>query len=102
LYVEKFTSLQGVLLILIYLSSLVVLVVKNWPASAGDLRDMGSIPGWARSPEERHGNPFKYSCLENSMDRGAWWATVHGVTQSQTQLKLLSTVCAHMRAHTHT
>ena len=44
----------------------------------------GSIPGLERSPEEGNGNPLQYSCLENSMDRGAWWATVHGITKSQT------------------
>ena len=49
-----------------------VLVVKNLPANAGDVRDVGSIPGWGRSPGEEHGNPFLYSCLENPMDRGAW------------------------------
>ena len=47
-------------------------------ASAGDLRDTGSIPGSERSPGEGHGNPLQYSCLENPLDRGAWWATVHG------------------------
>ena len=47
---------------------------------------MGSIPGSGRSPGEGNGNPLQYSCLENPMDRGAWWATVHGVTKSQTQL----------------
>ena len=58
------------------------LVVKNLPANAGDIRDMGSIPGSGRSPEGGHGNPFQYSCLENPMDRGAFWAIVHRVTQS--------------------
>ena len=58
--------------------------VANTPApSAGD---PGSIPGSGRSPEEGQGNPLQYSCLENSMDRGAWWATIHGVTKSQTRL----------------
>ena len=57
--------------------------VKNLPASAGDA---GSIPGWGRSSGKGNGNTFQYSCLENSMDRGAWWATVHGVAKSQTQL----------------
>ena len=51
--------------------------------NAGDSRDAGSIPGLGRSPGEGHSNPLQYSCLNNSMDRGAWWATVHGVTQSQ-------------------
>ena len=46
--------------------------------------DLGSIPGSRRSPGKGNGNPLQYSCLENSMDRGAWWATVHGVTKSQT------------------
>ena len=59
-------------------SSQAVLVVKNLPANAGDIRDMGSIPGFGISPGEGHGNPLQYSCLENPMDRGAWWVTVHG------------------------
>ena len=63
-----------------------VLVVKNLPANAGDLRDAGSIPELGG-----HVNPLKYSCLENCMDRGAWQATGHRVTKSQTQLKRLST-----------
>ena len=75
--------------------SQVVLVVNNLPANAGDVRDVGSIPGWGRSPGEGNGNPLQYSCLDNPMDRGAWWATVHRVTKSQTQLKRLST-------HAHT
>ena len=53
------------------------LVVKNLSAKAGDVRDLGSIPGSQRSPGGGHGNPLQYSCLENPMDRGAWWATVH-------------------------
>ena len=59
-------------------------VVKNTPANAGDERDTGSIPVLGRSPRVRNGNPFQYSCLENSMDRGAWWATVHRVAKSHT------------------
>ena len=59
-----------------YLSPQVVLVVKNLP---GDPRDAGSIPESERSPGIGSGNPPQYSCLENSMDRGAWWATVHGL-----------------------
>ena len=54
-------------------------VVKNSPANAGDIRDMGSIPGSRRYPRVENGNPLQYSCLVNSMDRAAWWATVHGV-----------------------
>ena len=65
----------------------VVLVVKNPPANAGDIRDAGSIPGSGRSPGGGHGSPFQYSCLENPMDTGAWWATVHRVAMSWTQLK---------------
>ena len=64
--------------------SQVVPAVKNLPANAGDIRDAGSSPGSGRSPEGGHGNPLWYSCLENSMDRGAWWATVHGIAKSQT------------------
>ena len=59
-------------------------MVKNPPANAGDTRDTGSIPGSGRSPGAGHGNPLQYSCLENPMDRGAWWATVHGLTESDT------------------
>ena len=66
------------------------LVVKNLPASAGGIRDVGSIPGSRRSPGGGHGDPFQYSCLENPMDRGVLWATVHGLTKSCTQLKGLS------------
>ena len=61
-------------------------MVKNPPANAGDPRDVGSIPGSGRSPGEGHGNPLQYSGLENLMDRGAWWATVEGITKSQTRL----------------
>ena len=60
--------------------SQVVLVVN-----AGDVRDVGSIPGLGKSPGGGHGNPLEYSCLENPIDRGAWRATVHGVAESQTQ-----------------
>ena len=64
----------------------VVLVVKSLPASAGDVKDTGSFPGSGRSLGGGNGNPLQYSCLENSMDRGAWRATVHGVTRSQIRL----------------
>ena len=61
-------------------------VVKNPTVNAGDIRDMGSIPGSGRSPGEGHSNPLQNSCLENPMDRGAWQATVHGVRKSWTTL----------------
>ena len=61
-------------------------VVKNPPAKAGDAGDLGSIPGLGRSPGEGNGNPLQYSCLENSMDRGAWPTTVHKVSKNWTQL----------------
>ena len=61
-------------------------MVKNLPASAGEARDMVSVPGSGISPGVGNGNPLQYSCLENSMDRGDWWATVHGVANSRTQL----------------
>ena len=66
------------------------LVVKNLPASTGDTRDTGLIPGLGRSPGEGNGNPLQYSCLKNPMGREAWQATVHRVIKSQTWLKRLS------------
>ena len=77
-------------------ASQVVLVVKNPSASGGDIGDSGWMPGLGRPPGGGHGNPLQYSCLENSTDRGNWWAAVHGVTKSQTWLKWLST---HTRTH---
>ena len=65
-------------------------VIKNPPGDAGDVKDMGSILGLGRSPGGGHDSPRRYSCLENPMDRGAWWATVHRVVKSQTRLKRLS------------
>ena len=65
-------------------------MVKNPLANAGDTRDVGSIPVSGRFPGGGHGNPVQYSCLENPMDRGAWWAAVYGVAQSRTLLKQLS------------
>ena len=73
-------------------------VVKNPPANAGDARDVGSTPGLGRPPGVGNGNLIQYSCLENSMDRGAWWAIVHGVAKSQTQLSART----HKHTHTHT
>ena len=61
-------------------ASQVVPVVKNQPANARNVRDVGLIPGSGRSPGERNGYPLQYCGRENPMDRGAWWATVHGVT----------------------
>ena len=72
-------------------ASQVALVVKNPPATAGDVIDVGSIPGSGRCPGGGHGNPFQNSCLGDPMDRRAWQATVHRVTKSPTQLKRLST-----------
>ena len=66
------------------MASQVALVVKNLSTSAGDIRDTGLIPGSGRSSGEGNGNPLQYSCLENPMDGGAWWATVHEVTKSWT------------------
>ena len=62
-------------------------MVKNPSASAGIVRDMGLISGLGIYPGGGHDKPFQYSCLENPMDRGAWWITAHGVTKSQTRLK---------------
>ena len=69
-------------------------MVKNLPANTGDTRDTSLIPGWGRSPEGGNGSSLQCSCLENSMDRGAWWATVHGVADSDT--------AEHTHTHTHT
>ena len=65
-------------------------MVKHLPAVAGDL---GSIPGLGRSPGEGNGNPLQYSCLENPMYGGAWWATVHGVKKSRTRLSEFTNMC---------
>ena len=74
--------------------SQVVLVVKNPPTSRGDIREVGLIPGSGRSPGGGNGNPLQYSCLENPMDRGAWWAMVHGVEKEVDTTEQLT--------HTHT
>ena len=70
--------------IVAFRASQVALVVKNPPATAGDLRDEGLIPGLERSTGSEHDNPLQYCCLKNPMDRGAWWATVQGVAKSWT------------------
>ena len=67
-------------------ASQVALVAKNPPANAGDTGDPGSIPGSRRSPGVGNGDPLEYSCLENPVNREAWWAMVHRVTESQIQL----------------
>ena len=61
-------------------------MVKNLPANAGDISEVGSVPGSARSPGGRNGNPLQYFCLEDPMDRGTWWATVHRVIKTWTRL----------------
>ena len=65
-------------------------MVKNLSCNAGDIKDVGLIPGLGRSPGGGHGNPVQYFCLENPMVRGTWWATVHSVAKSRTQLKRLN------------
>ena len=81
-------------------ASQVVLVVKNPPASAGDIRDSGSVLELGRSSGGGHGNPLGYSCLENPIDRGVWQASVHGITKSRTRLKPLS-MCTEMLWYSH-
>ena len=87
-------------------ASQVALVVKNPPANAG-MRDSSSIPGSGRSPGVGNGSPLQCSFLENSMDRGAWWTTVHGVAKSGTLLSThtrtytLMCTCTHRYTHTH-
>ena len=77
-------------------------MVKNLSASAGDTGDMGSIPRSGRSRGVGNGNPLQYSCLENSMDKGTWWATVHGVAKSQIRLSAHARARTHTHTHTHT
>ena len=82
-------------------ASQAALLVKNLPAKAGDVRDAGSIPGLERSSRGGRGNPLQYSCLENPMDRGAWWVTVCEVTKSQTWLKRSSMHSCNLRNSNH-
>ena len=86
-------------------------LVKNVPANTGKVRDMGLIPGWGRSPWVGNGNQLQYSCLENSMDRGTWRATVHEAAESDTAEQLSSresdttewlSTCVHTHMCTHT
>ena len=81
MYSESFEELQCILL-----NCLKKCISPRFKASACDAGDLGSIPGLGRSPGEGNGNPLQYSCLENPMDGGAWWAIVHGVATSQTRL----------------
>ena len=73
-------------------------MVKNEAINAGNARDSGLIPGSGRPPGVESSNPFEYSCLENAMDRGVWWAMVHGVTE----LDMIEYTHTHTRMHTHT
>ena len=82
------------------MASQFALVVKSLSVSAGDLSNTDLIAGSGRSPGGGHGNPIQYSCLENSMDRGAWWATVHRVAKNQIQLNFLSTEALTYLFHT--
>ena len=80
-------------------ASQVVLVAKNLPANAGHIRDVGLIPGSGTSAEGGHGTLLLYSSLENPMNRGAWWATVHSISKNQTQLTWLNThACTRTKA----
>ena len=80
IYIHTHTWLFGV--------SRLVLVKKNPPDNTGDIKDMGLILQWSRSSGGGHGNPLQYSCLENSMDRKAWWVTVHGVSRSHKETEM--------------
>ena len=72
-------------------------MVKNPPVNAGDIKDLGSIPGWGRSLGGGHGNPFQYSYLENPMDRGVWSATVHRISESElTEATDHARICARL------
>ena len=81
---QKIFLTQGSQILSLHFNSGGVLVVKNPPANAGDVGDVGSIPGLGRSPGGGNGNSLQCSCLESSMDSGAWLATVHGAAESQT------------------
>ena len=89
---QEITTVNSVFSILLSLCSLHLSILLGFPSSsdgktsACNAGDPGSIPGLGRSPGEGNGNPLQHSCLENSMDRGAWWPMVYGVTKSQTRL----------------
>ena len=93
--------------VLFHGASQAALLVKNLPAKAGDVRDAGSIPGLERSSRGGRGNPLQYSCLENPMDRGAWWVTVHRakIQNSGSSVKKIrrlgewAQVCSHLNWH---
>ena len=91
--------MHGVILHMMWASQ-EALVVKNPPADAGDLRDVGSIPELERFPGERHSNPLQYTCLENPVDGGAWWATVRGVAKSRTRLSDFTLTFFHFHLRT--
>ena len=93
---NKKTGKNDTQMVSVVWASQVVLLRKHPPANA---RDTGSVPGLGRSPGEGNSSPYQYSCLENSMDRGAWPAIFHEVAKSQTQLNNLYT---HTHTHTHT
>ena len=76
-------------------------MVKKLPDKSGDIRDTDLIPGSGRSPGGKNGNLLQYSCLENPMDRGAWWVIVHGVLKSGTQLSMRAHTHTHTHTHTH-
>jgi len=92
-YVVGLCWLSILYMVVCIFSASQVVLVENLPVNAGNIRDVDWNLGSGRSPGGGHGNPLQYSCLENFIDRGAWWATAHRVAKSQTQLKRLST-CA--------
>ena len=77
-------------------------MVKSLPANAGDARDIGWVPGWGRSPGEGIVNQLQYSCLEDPMDREAWWATVHAVAKNCTQLSTHAKHCLRLKKRKET
>ena len=87
---------------MILLLSPISIVIKNPPANAADSRDAGLIPGSGRSSGGRNGKPLRCSCLGNPMDRGAWWAMVYGIAESDAIEHLSVYARAHARTHTHT